>query len=387
MKNIIPLSVPNLKGNEKKYVLDAINKEWVSTQGEYIVSFEKYLAQYINLNSTVACQSGTAGLHLSLILLNVTSEDMVIVPTLTFIAAVNPIRYIGAEPIFIDCDDYLTIDTKKLKEFCSTKCYMKNNSLINMKTGKKIKALIVVHTFGNLANMEEILDISKMYNLKVIEDATEALGSKFISGKLKDKHAGTIGDIGVYSFNGNKIVTSGGGGALVSNSNMILEKARYLSTQAKDDGFKYIHNEVGFNYRMTNIQAAVGLGQLEQLDDFIKIKKENYIYYKNKLCNLKDFSLLNFRDDIEPNYWFYSLLINENFKIEKDELMDLLLTYGIQTRPVWALIHKQKPYINCEAYKIEKAYYYQKYIINIPCSTNLNKSEIDYIIDKLYKLS
>ncbi|NFI94952.1 LegC family aminotransferase [Clostridium botulinum] len=385
MKKIIPLSVPNLKGNEKKYVLDAIDEEWVSTGGKYINKFEEEIAKYLNVNGAVACQSGTAGLHLSLILSGVCEGDEVIVPTLTFIAAVNPVKYIGANPIFMDCDDSLTIDVEKLEKFCKEECKLVNGILINNKSKRHIKAIVVVHVFGNIANMEKLMEIAKKYNLKVVEDATEALGSKFKNGLYNGKYAGTVGDFGVYSFNGNKIITTGGGGMIVAKDDELLSKAKYLSTQAKDDVLYYIHNEIGYNYRMTNLQGALGMGQLEQLDKFISIKKENYEFYKSNIEKIKGLSLLKFSDDIKPNYWFYSLVIGNEYPLKRDELIKYLLSKGIQSRPVWGLIQDQKPYTKCEVYDVKKAKYYIDKIINIPCSTNLKKDDIDIVIEALKK--
>lgn len=384
MNDIIPLSVPNLKGNEKKYVLDALESEWISTGGSYITDFEAEISKYLNIKSSVACQSGTAAIHLSLILSGVSDNDEVIVPTLTFIAAINPVKYVNATPIFMDCDDSLCLDADKLMIFCSSECLFIDNKLINKQTNKIIKAIIVVHVFGNLANMEKIMSIANKYNLKVIEDSTEALGSKYTSGKFLGKFAGTIGDFGAYSFNGNKIISTGGGGMLVAKDESLLAKAKYLSTQAKDNPLYYIHNEIGFNYRMTNLQAALGLAQIEKLNEFISIKKENYHLYQSLINDIAGLSLLNFKENTSPNYWFYSLLIDENiYPLNRDSLIEFLNSKNIQTRPIWALIHTQKPYQNCRSYKIEKAFYFIKKIINIPCSTNLSKDNIFYISDIL----
>ncbi|WP_346920323.1 LegC family aminotransferase [Clostridium sp. UBA7339] len=384
MKKFIPLSVPNLKGNELKYVVDAVEKEWVSTGGAYINEFEDSIAKYLNVESAVACQSGTAGIHLSLILSGVDAGDEVIVPTLTFIAAVNPVRYIGAEPIFMDCDDSLTMDANKLKMFCEEECEFIGGKLINKLNRKHIKAIIVVHVFGNSVNIERIMDIAQKYNLKVIEDATEALGTKFISGKYIGKYAGTIGDFGVYSFNGNKIITTGGGGMIVSNHPELLTKGKYLSTQAKDDELYYIHDEIGYNYRMTNLQAALGVAQLEQLDKFIEIKKKNYELYNNGLKNTKGLTMLDFNNNIQPNYWFYSLLINNDiYPLRVKEIIPYLKEKNIQVRPIWNLIHTQKPYRESRAYKIDRANYYLENVINIPCSSNLTEEEVNYVINVL----
>ncbi len=384
MKKFIPLSVPNLKGNELKYVVDAVEKEWVSTGGAYINEFEDSIAKYLNVESAVACQSGTAGIHLSLILSGVDAGDEVIVPTLTFIAAVNPVRYIGAEPIFMDCDDSLTMDANKLKMFCEEECEFIDGKLINKLNGKHIKAIIVVHVFGNSVNIEMIMDIAQKYNLKVIEDATEALGTKFISGKYIGKYAGTIGDFGVYSFNGNKIITTGGGGMMVSSHPELLAKGKYLSTQAKDDELYYIHDEIGYNYRMTNLQAALGVAQLEQLDKFIEIKKKNYELYNNGLKNIKGLTMLDFNKNIQPNYWFYSLLINNDiYPLKVKEIIPYLKEKNIEVRPIWNLIHTQKPYRESRAYKIDRANYYLENVINIPCSSNLTEEEVNYVINVL----
>lgn len=379
---MIPLSVPNLKGNEEKYVIDAIRSEWVSTAGNYVNKFENNIKKYLNANNAIACQSGTAAIHLALRLSGVTAGSEVIVPTLTFIAAVNPVKYLGAEPIFMDCDDSLNMDCDKLEQFFKQECRLTKNGLINKNTNRYIKALVLVHVFGNMAGIEQIKELTDKYNIKLIEDATEALGTYFIKGKYKGKFAGTIGDFGAYSFNGNKIITTGGGGILVGKSSEDIKKAKYLSTQAKDDGLYYVHDNIGYNYRMTNLQAALGVAQLERLEEFIEIKIKNYESYKVKISNINGFSLLKFNDNARNNHWFYSLYI-DNDKLNRDELLQYLLKNQIQTRPIWKLIHTQKPYIYNQAYKIEKAIKYYNKILNIPCSSNLQEESIGYIVNVL----
>lgn len=376
MEKFIPLSVPNIKGNELKYVSQALKEEWVSTAGSFIVDFENNIKDYTRSNFAVACQSGTAGIHLALIALNINSDNEVIVPTLTFIAAVNPVKYVNADPIFLDCDDSLCLDAKKLRKFCEEECNFIDNKLINKKTNKHIKAIIVVHIFGNMANMEEIMKIANQYNLKVIEDATESLGTYYKEGKYKGKFSGTIGDIGTYSFNGNKIITTGGGGMIVCNNENLAKKIKYLSTQAKDDEVYFVHNEIGYNYRMTNLQAAVGLAQLERLEEFINIKEQNYnLYIKN---NIK---LISFNKNCRVNYWFYSYLTDK-----RDILIKRLQENKIQTRPIWKLIHTLEPYKNCQTYDIEKANYYYDKVLNIPCSSNLFYDDILYICRKIKEI-
>ena len=307
---------------------------------------------------------------------------MVIVPTLTFIAAINPVKYVGAKPIFMDCDDTLCMDPVKLNAFCENECYFEQGNLKYKKNGNIIKAIIVVHVFGNLADLDGILTVAEKYNLKVIEDATEALGSRFIRGKYKGKYAGTIGDYGAYSFNGNKIITTGGGGALVTKSVEALKHVKYLSTQAKDDALFYIHNEIGYNYRMTNVQAAIGVAQLEELDEFIVRKKKNYNSYRSNFNEFKLAKIVDFREDIDSNVWFYSLLIDiDVLDCDIKDIIEELYNKNIQTRPIWRLNHKQLPYKDDLNYKIDKAEWYEKRIINIPCSTSITNEEINYVSD------
>ena len=287
----------------------------------------------------------------------------------------------------MDCDDSLCMDAAKLRTFCAQECKLDNNKLIHIQSGKEIKAVIVVHVFGNLANMEEIMDIAKQYHLKVIEDATEALGSYYETGRYSGKFAGTIGDFGAYSFNGNKIITTGGGGIIVGQDSIALEHLKYLSTQAKDDPHFYIHNEIGYNYRMTNVQAAIGVAQMEELEMFIQRKNCNYDMYKTLLDTCRDVSIIPFRDKCRCNKWFYSLLVDiDKKKNTIIEYIKELENNGIQTRPIWGLIHLQKPYANYIAYEIEKAEFYSKRIINLPCSTNISAEEITIVCKKIFEL-
>lgn len=400
MGKFIPLSIPNFEGNEEKYVLDAVKQGWVSTGGAYINELEDKLAEFLQAPAVMACQSGTSALHLALRECGVEPGDMVIVPTLTFIAAVNPVKYQFADPVFMDCDDSLCIDPVKLEAFCETECRREvickeacdlsavnapqQKRLVYKKTGQQIKALVVVHIFGNLADMERIMEIAEKYGLAVVEDATEALGSKFLTGKYAGKMAGTIGDFGAYSFNGNKIITTGGGGALTARDKDKLLHMKYISTQAKDDPLFYIHDEIGFNYRMTNLQAALGVAQVEELPEFIRRKQENYQYYCDKFQDFSKGKMLEFRPDTESNCWFYSLLLDkEKVSLAIRVIIEKLQEQGIQTRPIWGLIHEQKPYLNDVTYEIEKAKYYSERIINIPCSTQLTKEEIDEVVEQI----
>lgn len=384
MGNFIPLSIPNFEGNEQKYVDEAVSQGWVSTGGVFVTRLEEKLSSYVEAGDVAVCQSGTAGLHLALIEAGVGPLDMVIVPALTFIAAVNPVKYQFATPVFMDCDDSLCVDPNKLEAFCEKECEIREEKLYHKETGKHVKAMIVVHVFGNMADMVRIMNIADKYHFLVIEDATEALGTYYTQGKYQNKYAGTIGDYGVYSFNGNKIITTGGGGAVTSKIAHQVQHMRYLSTQAKDDAQYYIHNEVGYNYRMTNIQAALGVAQLEELPGFIEKKHKNYSYY----CQLfQDFSLcrlLPFREGTRSNQWFYALEISmEKINDSLCNIISELENRGIQSRAIWGLIHEQLPYRSEIAYRIEKAKYYSGRIINIPCSTQITKDDIIYVVEQM----
>jgi len=382
----IPLSVPNLSLDILENIKEAIQTGWVSTGGRFIQEFEEKIAKYVGVKRAVSCQSGTAGLHLALRVLGVEHGDEVIVPTLTFVAAVNPVRYVGAEPIFMDCDDTLNMDMDKLEAFLEKECQHIDGKVINKKTKRQIKAIIVVHVFGNPANMEKLMEIREKYHLKVIEDATEALGSYYLEGKYAGKHCGTIGDIGVYSFNANKIITTGGGGMVVSNNDELLEQVAFLSVQAKTDPLYFIHDEVGYNYRMTNIQAAFGTDQIDRLESFIETKIRNYQLYKKGIEKIDGLRLLPFREDTRANYWFYSVIVDkEKYGMDRDELLRKLNENNIQTRPLWRLNHKQKPYLQNQSYQIENAEFYEKNLINIPCSSNLSEGDVEAVIKQLDK--
>ncbi len=363
MNRFIPLSIPNFEGNEQKYVNEAVAQGWVSTGGAYVTKLEEQAAEYLKVEKTAACQSGTAGLHLALLECGVMPGDMVIVPTLTFIAAVNPVRYQFAEPVFMDCDDSLCLDPIKLRRFCEQECHLEKGCLIHNADNKRVKAVVIVHVFGNLADMESIMEIAEEFHLYVVEDATEALGSHYTSGKYAGKMAGTIGDFGAYSFNGNKIITTGGGGMVTAREAERVEHMQYLSTQAKDDPHYYIHNEIGYNYRMTNVQAALGVAQMEELPEFIERKHRNLELYRELFEGFPLGDILEFREGTYSNQWFYSLEIKmDRLQGSLRDVITALQERGVQTRAIWGLIHEQLPYKDYIAYEMERAPYYSKCI-------------------------
>mgnify|MGYP002589519072 FL=1 len=387
MASFIPLSVPNFQGNEKEYVNEAVVSEWVSTGGSKVGDFENAIAHYVGMPRAVACNSGSSGLHLAAMVAGLGKGDEVLVPTLTFIATVNPTtRYVGAEPVFIGCDDSLCMDPAAAERFCAERCELQGERLIDKATGAHVKAIVVVHVFGNMADMPAFLALAEKYHLILIEDATEALGTHYTEGPLKGKFAGTIGDVGVYSFNGNKIITTGAGGMVVSNHPDWAEHAKHLSTQAKADELQFLHDEVGYNYRMTNLQAALGLAQIEELEGFIAHKHAMWQMYKDALDGKNGYRILDFDENgVRPNKWFYSLYLEDD-RHDRDSLIAALQKEKIQTRPVWALIHEQADYPGSQAYGLEKAEEYRKRIVNLPCSTNLTREDCQRVIDLLLSL-
>jgi aminotransferase in exopolysaccharide biosynthesis len=380
----IPLSVPHVIGNEWTYVKECLDSGWVSSAGKYVEKFEQECCNYIGSKYAIACVNGSSALHVSLLLSGVKPDEEVIVPTLTFIAPINVVIYIGAKPVFMDCDDYYNINVEKVENFLKHNTYQKNGFTFNKLTKKRIAAIIPVHVFGNAVDMENLLTICSDYNIKVIEDATESLGTTYNSGQFVNRRAGNIGQIGCLSFNGNKIITTGGGGMILTNNPEYADKARYLTTQAKDDVIKYIHNEIGFNYRLTNIQAAMGVAQLENILDFIKIKKQNYNAYKISIDKIQGLKLTEVPKYADNNHWMYALQINEKiYGQNSQQLMTLLLNNNIETRPIWYLNHLQKPFKDCQTHYIEKAYKMWETTINIPCSVSLKTEEMNKVISVL----
>ena len=381
---MIPISVPHIAGNEWKYIKECLDTEWVSSVGKYVDRFEEDICKFTGARYAVACVNGTAALHVALRLVGVEPGDEVVVPTVTFIAPVNVVRYLNAEPIFMDCDDFYNIDVVKVIEFIERETVFHNGYTRSKKTNKRISAIVPVHVFGNAVNMEELRIVCEQRNIKIVEDATESLGTYYIEGSLADKYTGTIGDIGCFSFNGNKIITTGGGGMIVTNDKDYAAKARYLTTQAKDDGVRYVHNEVGYNYRLTNIQAAMGVAQLEKLPEFMETKRRNCQIYKTGIAKISGLQLADTPGYAVSNFWYYCLQVDKStYGKDREELMVWLLDNGIQSRPLWQLNHLQVPYCHCESYNIVKANEMLEKTLNIPCSVNLTNREINYVLSLL----
>ncbi|MBT6113361.1 MAG: aminotransferase class I/II-fold pyridoxal phosphate-dependent enzyme, partial [Candidatus Marinimicrobia bacterium] len=269
---MIPLSVPYLNGNEWKYIKECLDTNWVSSAGRYVDLFEQKIAEYTGAKYAVACVNGTAALQVSLQLAGVQQGDEVIAPTLTFIAPINAIAYNGASPVFMDADDFYNIDPVKIIRFIENETKFKDGFSYNKSSGNRISAFVPVHVWGNACWLDKLVNICAERNIAIVEDASESLGTRYTRGNFKDKHTGTIGKLGCISFNGNKIITAGGGGMILTDDDELAQKARYLTTQAKDDPIKYLHHEIGYNFRLTNVQAALGVAQLEQLPSILEKK-------------------------------------------------------------------------------------------------------------------
>jgi perosamine synthetase len=378
---MIPLSVPSLKGNEWQYVKECIDTEWVSSAGKYVDLFEQNIAEYTGSKYAVACVNGTAALQVSLRLAGVIPGDEVIVPTLTFIAPINAVAYNNATPVFMDTDKYYNIDAEKTIEFIKNETIFKNGFTYNKATNKKISAILPVHMWGNACELEAIIGLCEDRNIVVVEDASESLGTFYNKGKYKGKHTGSIGKLGCISFNGNKIITTGGGGMILTDDKALAEKAKYLTTQAKNDPIRYVHDEIGYNFRLTNIQAALGVAQLEQLPDILKRKKEIHYFYQKELEGIDGLSISKAPDYADNNHWMNLLQIDSNVYGENREmLMKRLGENSVQSRPVWKLNHEQKPYKDCQYYKIEKAKELVENSLCLPSSSNLTNGNLNKIV-------
>lgn len=372
----VPLSVPHMAGNEWRYVREAIESGWVSTAGPHVERFEAAVARRALVRYGIATSSGTAALHTALVVAGIEANDEVLVSTLTFIASANAIRYAGAHPVLIDAEpNYWQIDPNLVEEFLTRRCESKNGVLVNKATGRRVKGIVPVHIMGHPVDLDPIYDLARRFGLVVIEDAAEAIGADY-----KARPVGRTDSIAVYSFNGNKIITAGGGGMILTDRPDWAERAKYLTTQAKDDPIEYIHGAIGFNYRLTNMQAALGLAQLESLEEFVAYKRSIAWRYQSLLADVPGISTMPEAAWARSTFWLYTLLIDpEKFGSDSRELANRLQSLGIQTRPLWQPMHLSKPHSPCEAIGGEVAERLFRQSISIPCSVDLDLDQVDEI--------
>ncbi len=375
--DFIPLCIPHLQGNEWQYIKDCLDTGWVSSVGTYVDRFEQALATYVGPEYAVATSSGTAALHIALLVAGVQPDDEVLVSALTFIAPANAIRYVGAWPVFIDAEpQYWQMDPQRVIDFLENECHFIQGELRNKVTGRRVKAILPVHILGHPCNMVPILEVTKKFNLVVIEDATESLGTKY-----KGQKAGHLGDIACFSFNGNKIITSGGGGMIVTDNQAWAEKAKFLTTQAKDDPLEYVHSEIGYNYRLTNIQAAMGCAQLEQLDDYIAKKRHIAATYTNLLNDVPGLTVMPEASWAFSIFWLFTILVDETeFGMSSRELLTKLAEAKIQSRPLWQPLHQSTAYPNCTSFGGIVAERLNQTALSLPCSVSITDESINYIV-------
>ncbi|HRD56431.1 MAG TPA: LegC family aminotransferase [Ferruginibacter sp.] len=369
------LSGPNMGGNELKYVTECIETGWVSSVGAYVDRFEKMSAEFAGTQYAVATSSGTTALHICLVLKGVNQNDYVITPNITFIATCNSIKYTGADPILIDAQEgNWQMDLDLLQEFLETETEQKNGECFYKKDGRRIPVIMPVHVLGNICDMDRLLQLAKEYNITVIEDSTEALGSYY-----KGRHAGSMGLMGTFSYNGNKIITTGGGGMIVTNDEALAKKAKHLTTQAKSDPFEYIHDEIGYNYRLVNVAAAMGVAQMEQLPSFLKRKKEIIEFYKTALANVGDIQFQQVSADVNPNWWMPTIETSK-----QKEVLKALNDDKLQSRPFWVPMNQLRMFKENIFYnKTNRADYIYQRCLSIPCSTNITDADLERVAQKI----
>jgi len=376
----IPLSVPHIRGNEWVYIKDCLDTNWVSSVGGYVDRFEGMVADYLGVKHAVAAVNGTAALHVALLSAGIQPEDEVLVSTLTFIAPVNAIRYVGAWPVLVDAEPaYWQMDPQMVVDFLEGACQWRNGELRNKSTGRRVRAMLPVHILGHPVDLDPILEVARKYELALIEDASEGLGASYKGGKL-----GAFGEMACLSFNGNKLITTGGGGMLVTNDEGVANKARYLTTQAKDDPVEYVHHEIGFNYRLTNILAAMGVAQMEQLDSYIAEKGKIAARYAEGLGDLPGVCLMPEAPWADSTFWLYTILIDDEVApLGSREVLRLFGEVGVQTRPLWTPIHLSPAHKGSGVLGGEVAEDLQRKGLSLPCSVGLTEEQQQVVISHL----
>lgn len=369
------LSGPNIAGNEWKYVKECLDTGWVSSVGSYVTKFENMVAEFAGCKYGVATSNGTSALHISLMLAGVKQGDYVIVPNVTFIASVNSIKYTGADPVLMDVDpNTWQMDLDLLEKFFKEETEQRKNECIYRKTNRVIRCIMPVHVLGNICDMDRLMQLARQYNLLVVEDATESLGSYY-----KGKHSGGFGEIGCFSFNGNKIITTGGGGVIVTNNEEIAKKAKHLTTQAKSDPFEYIHDEVGYNYRLVNVLAAMGVAQMELLPSFIQRKKQIDAFYRSQLTGIGDIQFQEIPAEVDANCWLFTFS-----SAKQKEILKVLNDHQMQSRPFWVPMNQLRMFTNDVYYHnsdVSGGIYQQ--CLSIPCSTYITDDELAGVAEKI----
>jgi perosamine synthetase len=363
-----PLHAPSFKGNELRYLKECIDTTFVSSVGKFVDRFEDDLAAYTGARYAISVVSGTAALHIALKLAGVKANDEVLIPALTFVATANAVAYCDAVPHFVDSEEAtLGIDTEKLRNYLVSNTEQIAGQCINRISHRVIRALVPMHTFGHPSDLAGLIEISKDFNIVIVEDAAESLGS-FYQGQ----HTGTFGLLGTLSFNGNKTITTGGGGAILTNSESLARHAKHLTTTAKlPHAWDFRHDEIGYNYRMPNVNAALGCAQLEQLPAKLLAKRELFVKYKNVFRNIKGVSLFSEPKNCQSNYWLQTLLLHESESANRNQVLEITNAAGIVTRPAWVLLNELSPFNQSPSTDLSCSSSLAKRIINIPSSPDL----------------
>jgi perosamine synthetase len=380
MTKFIPLCVPHISGREWEYVKACLDTGWVSSGGSYVTRFEQMTAEYVGAKHGIAATSGTAGLHVALQVAGVEPDDEVLVSALTFIAPANAVRYCGAWPVFIDAEpQYWQMDPQRVEDFFAKNCTWANGALVNNTTGRRVKAILPVHILGHPVDIDPILDLARKYQLPVVEDATESLGATY-----KGQKVGRLGDIACFSFNGNKLITTGGGGMIVTDNAEWAARAKYLTTQAKDDEVEYVHESIGYNYRLTNVQAALGCAQLEQITEFIDKKCAIARRYEDAFRPLPGVTPMPHALWAEAVFWLYTVLIDEaEYGEDSRALMRRLAQNNIQARPLWQPLHRSPAHAGAQSFGGEVADRINRMALSLPCSVGLEDDELQSVIEAI----
>lgn len=368
-EEMVLLHAPVFMGNEKKYLEECINSTFVSSVGKFVDRFEDEVAKYTGARKAVVCVNGTNALHLALMLVGVERNDEVITQAISFIATCNAISYIGAHPLFLDVDKTtMGLSPEAVKEWLIKNAEIKNDECFNKVTGRRIKACVPMHTFGHPVRLDELLAICKEYHIELVEDAAESLGSFY-----KGKHTGTFGKIGILSFNGNKTITTGGGGMLLFNDEKLAAYAKHLTTQAKvPHRWEFVHDHIGYNYRMPNINAALGCAQMEVLYKFVQNKRETALKYKEFFATIPEIKFFTEPENCKSNYWLNVVILND--KQAQQEFLEYTNNHGVMTRPIWELMCNLEMFKECQTDGLENSRWFAERVVNVPSSVRKKSS-------------
>lgn len=362
-EGMVPLHVPTFRGNEKKYLNECIDTTFVSSVGKFVDRFEEMMVEYTGTQKAVVCVNGTNALHMAMLLVGVDRDDEVITQALTFIATCNAISYIGAHPVFIDVDkDTMGLSPDAMEAWLKENAEIKGESCYNRRTGRRIKACVPMHTFGHPVHLDKLVEVCNRYHIELIEDAAESLGSFY-----KGKHTGTFGKIGAISFNGNKTITTGGGGMLLFQDEKLGNFAKHLTTQAKvPHRWEFVHDYIGYNYRMPNINAALGCAQLEEIDHILANKRETAEKYKQFFLDKESIQFFTEPEGSKSNYWLNAVLLND--KEEQLKFLEYTNDHAVMTRPVWELMNRLPMFKDCETDGLQNTVWFADRVVNIPSS-------------------